>query len=64
MIGWANLALIDGQLQVDLGYAGRPPRSQAFQRALEAELTRFRRFLASRDSISSQNHERSGPAPV
>jgi uncharacterized protein YcaQ len=64
VIGWANLALVDGQLQVDLGYAGRPPRSQAFQRALEAELTRFRRFVASRDSISSQNHERSGPAPA
>jgi uncharacterized protein YcaQ len=50
VIGWANLAQIDGQLQVDLGYAGRAPRSQAFQRALEAELARFQRFLASRDS--------------
>lgn len=45
VIGWTNLALADGQLQVELGYATTPPRSQAFQRALEAELTRFRRFL-------------------
>jgi uncharacterized protein YcaQ len=48
VIGWANLAVVQGQLQVELGYAGPPPRSQAFQRALEAELSRVRRFLALR----------------
>lgn len=45
VIGWANVSLVEGQLHVDLGYATRAPRSQAFQRALDAELTRFRRFL-------------------
>jgi uncharacterized protein YcaQ len=57
VIGWANLALAGGQLQVALGYAGRPPRSQAFQRALEAELARFQRFLLSRDSLNTQRQD-------
>jgi uncharacterized protein YcaQ len=50
VIGWANLALVEGQLQVALGYAGAPPRSQAFQRALDAELARLQRFLVLRDA--------------
>jgi uncharacterized protein YcaQ len=49
VVGWANLTPVEGQLQVALGYAGPPPRSQAFQRALEAELARFQRFLSPRD---------------
>ncbi|MFC3127463.1 DNA glycosylase AlkZ-like family protein [Pseudoroseomonas globiformis] len=49
VIGWANLAQVEGQLQVALGFAGSAPRSQAFQRALDAELTRFRRFFACPD---------------
>ncbi|MBO1081741.1 DNA glycosylase AlkZ-like family protein [Roseomonas haemaphysalidis] len=52
VVGWINLALIGGQLQVDLGYAVRPPHSQAFQRALEAELARFQRFLIARTSLT------------
>lgn len=49
VIGRANISLAGDQLHVDLGYAARAPRSQAFQRALDAELTRFRQFLQTRD---------------
>jgi uncharacterized protein YcaQ len=47
-IGWANVALRDGRLQPDFGYAaGRPPREAAFRRALDDELDRLGRFLGA-----------------
>ena len=48
VIGWANIKLVAGKMQAELGYAGRPPASRAFQRALDAELARMERFLAPR----------------
>ena len=48
VIGWANVALRDGTLQATFGYvSGRPPRERAFKREVDAELERFRTFLAS-----------------
>ena len=45
-IGWSNLAVQDGQLTIDVGYAaGHPPRDREFKRALEAELERMAVFL-------------------
>lgn len=49
VIGWANLAVVQGQPQAELGYAGSPPCSRTFQRSLEAELDRVRRFLKLQD---------------
>jgi uncharacterized protein YcaQ len=47
VIGWGNLAVKGGALQVDLGYvSGRAPRDAAYRRALEEELQRLREFLA------------------
>ena len=47
VIGWANLAARDGQLDAAFGYvSGRAPRGKAFKRALEAEIERMREFLA------------------
>jgi len=43
--GWANLKLVDGRLQHELGFAGKPPRGTAFRAALEEELARMRGFL-------------------
>ena len=48
VIGWANVALVAGRMQVTTGYAGHCPDSPAFRRALEAELARMERFLARR----------------
>ncbi len=47
VIGWGNVALCGGELQVDLGYvSGKAPREGAFGQALEDELARLRSFLA------------------
>ena len=48
MIGWGNLAVVDGVLSAQLGYVeGRPPRDPAFGVALEQELQRMRVFLGA-----------------
>lgn len=47
VIGWGNLAIADGELRADFGYvSGAPPRDSAFARELDAEVERFRVFLA------------------
>ena len=46
VIGWANLALKNGQLNSEFGYVNPPPRDRTFGRELEAELDRIRTFLA------------------
>lgn len=46
VIGWGNVAVVDEQLQVELGYvAGKPPRAAAYRSALDAELEQLRAFL-------------------
>ena len=46
VIGWANLAVVNGAMDVEIGYAsGRRPRDHGFVTELEAELNRLRDFL-------------------
>ncbi len=46
VIGWGNLAVIDGTLQADLGYVmGQAPKGAAFRTALADELARMESFL-------------------
>jgi uncharacterized protein len=45
MLGWANLKVVDGRLQHELGFAGSPPRGRAFQRALDEALQHMQLFL-------------------
>lgn len=46
LIGWVNLTLKNGNLDVVPGYvASRPPRERAFKREFEAEVERMRAFL-------------------
>ena len=46
VIGWGNLAVSDGALNVDIGYASASaPRELRFKREVEAELERMRAFL-------------------
>jgi uncharacterized protein len=46
VIGWGNLAMVDGKLKADLGYAmGSAPKEKVFKRALDDELERMRVFL-------------------
>jgi len=45
MPGWANLKVVDGRLQHELGFAGPRPRSSAFQLALDEALQQMQEFL-------------------
>ena len=48
VIGWGNLAVKNGTLVSQLGYAeGEPPRDRSFARELDAELERMRTFLGT-----------------
>jgi uncharacterized protein YcaQ len=46
VIGWANVSMREGKMDVAAGYvSGRPPRDRAFKPALDRELARMRTFL-------------------
>ena len=48
IIGWANASAADGELDVDLGFVSKRPRSRLFSAGLDAEIERMRRFLRAR----------------
>ncbi len=54
VIGWANATLVAGKLHVVTGYARRCPQTREFRRALDAELARMERFLATPRSGGAQ----------
>ncbi len=45
IVGWANLKVVDGRLQHELGFAGPRPRGKAFQTALDDALQQMQKFL-------------------
>jgi len=45
VIGWANAALENGALKVDVGFVGKRPREAAFKSALEQEISGLEMFL-------------------
>ena len=45
MLGWANLKVVDGRLQHELGFAGPQPRGSAFRLALHDALQQMQEFL-------------------
>jgi hypothetical protein len=45
MLGWANLKVVEGRLQHELGFAGTRPRGRAFQLALDEALRQMQEFL-------------------
>jgi len=45
MLGWANLKVVDGRLQHELGFAGAQPRGRAFRLALDEALRQMQLFL-------------------
>jgi len=46
VVGWGNLAVVDGTLRCSFGYSGQgEPTDAAFRKELEAELDRMRAFL-------------------
>jgi len=63
VIGWANVAVAAGRMQVTTGYARRAPDSRMFRRALDAELDRTERFLTARNSRRPGSQEVEATAP-
>jgi uncharacterized protein len=45
ILGWANLKVVNGRLQHELGFAGQRPRGSAFQLALDEALHRMQECL-------------------
>jgi uncharacterized protein YcaQ len=45
ILGWANLKVVDGRLQHELGFAGPRPRGSAFQLAVDEALQQMHEFL-------------------
>jgi uncharacterized protein len=45
MLGWANLKVVDGRLQHELGFAGARPRGRGFHLALDEALQQMQLFL-------------------
>jgi hypothetical protein len=45
ILGWANLKVVDRQLQHELGFAGPQPCGSAFQLALHKALQQMQEFL-------------------
>ena len=45
MLGWANLKVVDGRLQHELGFAGPQPSGRAFQWALDEAVEEMEDFL-------------------
>jgi uncharacterized protein YcaQ len=58
VIGWANVARRDGEIDANIGYVtGRAPRDRGYRQALEAEVDAVRTFLSERPAS-----ERRSPA--
>ena len=50
VIGWVNLKLTDGALDVDDGYIDTKPASKLYDRAFDAEVSRFEAFIGATSS--------------
>jgi hypothetical protein len=46
VVGWANASVVDGDLRVELGFAGARPRGREFTREAQAEIARLTHHLA------------------
>jgi uncharacterized protein YcaQ len=53
ILGWANLKVVDGRLQHELGFVGARPRSSSFKAAQDDALQQMREFLNLSDSRSA-----------
>ena len=62
VIGWANLTATNGTLASEFGYVDGKPRGRDFDRAVEREVTRMRRFLRPAPVARAGPHADSEPA--
>ncbi|HEV3306477.1 MAG TPA: crosslink repair DNA glycosylase YcaQ family protein [Candidatus Sulfotelmatobacter sp.] len=54
ILGWANLKVVDGRLQHELGFVGSRPRGSAFQIALDEALKQMQEFLELSRPVSER----------
>jgi len=45
VVGWANVGMVKGDLNVELGFVEKRPREKLFSLELDAEITRLKSFL-------------------
>ncbi len=65
VIGWGNLAVIDGKLRASFGYvSGRAPRAVAFRTGLNAEIQRMCTFLGVVDGGDGASQARRDAPPT
>lgn len=50
VIGWANVSVIKGKLNVEAGFVEKRPREKVFDLELDAEIRRMEAFLSLKDS--------------
>jgi uncharacterized protein len=50
VIGWTNLKLVDGALDVEAGYVDAKPETKLYDRAFDAEVARFETFIGATSS--------------
>jgi uncharacterized protein len=55
VIGWANVRLIGGRLDAQLGFVRSRPKDPAFRRGLDAELAAMESFLAKGDRNATED---------
>jgi uncharacterized protein YcaQ len=53
VIGWANAAVGNGALKVDVGFVGKRPRDAAFKSALEEEIAKLEEFLSLKEKAKA-----------
>jgi len=64
VIGWGNLAMKNGELQAEFGFADSRPADASFERELEEELERVRAFLGLTAVSGALRHQRTaGSSP-
>jgi uncharacterized protein YcaQ len=48
IVGWANAKVVEGRLNVQVGFVGKPPKERDFNVELDAEISRMEAFLGRR----------------
>lgn len=51
VVGWANVGVVNGDLNVELGFVEKRPREKLFDLALDDEIARMKAFLDLKDAV-------------
>jgi hypothetical protein len=51
VVGWANVTVVRGDLNVELGFVERRPREKLFDLELDDEIARMKAFLDLKNAV-------------